>query len=483
MLAPLGPWLPDRPQVREPHLRDAKGVVPALEGYEPLSSLTEQSEAITARSRGGYAARDLDGTVHIYAGDASKLYELDSDASWIDRSKAAGYTATDTTRWRFTSFGDRMLASNGIEPIQYIDMSTGATDFADLAGSPPTAKLIKSFREFVVIGDTSNSALEIRWSAINDSESWTIGTNQADKQEFPDGGYVNALGVTDVLYVFQEKAIRRVSYVGPPLIMSIDTIEVERGCIEPGSFAQLGRLFFYLDEDGFYMFNGQQSQPIGVEQVDEWFKADASRSYYYRMSTAIDPVKKLVVWSYASTSSSTGQPDTLLFYNWVAQKWTYARVTCEVLVASLTKGYTLEGLDAVYPNIDTMPVSLDDPTLTGGAIRFAAFTSDRKLAWFTGSAVAALLETSDQQINPMGRAMTRYVTPIADTTAATIKVGVKERQGDSFSWSDAASQESSGRCPVRKSGRFFRVRLEIPAASTWTHVNVVDVDAVQAGVR
>jgi hypothetical protein len=480
---PLGPWLPDRPQVREPHLRDAQGVIPAAEGYEPLASLTVQSEATTARARGAFAGRDLDGTVHIYAGDATTLYELDSDASWIDRAKVGGYTATDTTRWRFTTFGDRMLATNGVDPIQYIDMSTGAADFANLPGSPPTAKLIKSFREFVLIGDTGDSAFEIRWCAINDSEMWTIGANQADSQSFPDGGYINAIGVTDVAYIFQEKAIRRMAYVGPPLIMSIDLIEAERGCIEPGSFVQLGRFFAYLAEDGFYLFDGQSSRPIGSEQIDEWFKADASLAYRYRMSAAVDPVHKLFVWSYVSTSSSAGQPDTLLIYNWVADRWSYARVECDQLTASLTKGYTLEGLDAVYPSLDAMPVSLDDPTLTGGSLRFAAFSPEHKLAWFTGSPVAALLETGDFQINPLGRALTRYVTPIADTDDATIKVGAKERQGDSFTWTPAVAQEASGRCPARASGRFFRARLEIPAASTWTHVNGLDVDAAKAGVR
>jgi hypothetical protein len=484
MLVPLGAWLPDRPPIREAHLRDAQGAIPAAEGYEPLKALVEQSAALASRCRGAVAGRDLDGTVHIYAGTGAKLQELSTSATWTDRTRSVGgdYSATETTKWRFASFKDRMIAANASDTLQYIDMSTGAAAFANLPNAPIAAH-VASFGEFLFCGNTGASAIELKWSAISDSEGWTPGTNQSDEIEFPDGGVINGLAVTDVLYVFQESAIRRVNYVGPPTVMNIDRLEGGRGCIEPGSLAQLGRVFFYLSEDGFYMFNGEASQPIGAEQVDEWFKGDLNRAYLYRMTSAVDPIHKVVVWSYVGNSSPSGQPDTLLMYNWVADRWSYARVTCEVLLASLTLGYTLEGLDAAYPNLDAMPISLDDPLLTGGALRFAAFSAAHKLSWFAGTPIAAEFQTGDFQLSQSGRSLAQAVYPLCDAAGCTVAISAREAPSDAVTFGSASSKQASGRAPVRGAGRWFRAKVAIPAGQSWSYCNGLEWQAVPAGRR
>lgn len=484
MLVSLGAWLPDRPSIREPHLRDAKGAIPAAEGYEPLRALVEQSAALASRCRGAAAARDIDNNVHIYAGTGAKLQELASDSSWTDRTRTSGgdYTATDTSRWRFATFKDRMIAANAGDTIQYITMSTGASNFAALPNAPIAAH-VAAFGEFLFCGNTGTSAIQLKWSAFADSESWTPGTNQSDEKEFADGGAINGLAVTDVLYVFQENAIRRVVYVGPPTVMNIDRIEGGRGCVAAGSLAQLGRMFFYLSEDGFYMFDGESSQPISAEQVDEWFKDDMNRSYLYRMTSAVDPIHKVVVWSYVSNSSPSGVPDTLLMFNWVAQRWAYARITCDVLLASLTLGYTLEGLDAIYGNLDTMPISLDDPLLTGGALRFAAVSDNFKLSWFAGDAVAAEFATGDFQLSPSGRSLAQAVYPLCDAPGCTVAISAREAPSDAVTYAAAASKQSSGRVPVRGAGRWFRAKIAIPAGQTWTYCHGLEWQAVPAGRR
>lgn len=480
MIQQLGPWLPDRPNVREPHLRDAAGVIPAAEGYEPFPSLSVSTNALTARCRGAVGARDKDQAAHIYAGDASKLYELEG-ATWTDRSKGGGYSAGDETRWRYAAFGDRLIATNGLDAIQYIDMSTAATQFADLPGSPPLAQYITTFRGFVVLGSLSTSAITVRWSGLEDSEGWTPGTNQSDSQEFPDGGRVTGLGAIDALYIFKEKAIIRGVYVGPPAIFAFDTIVSGIGCTAPDSLVQYGRMFFFLHEDGFYMFDGENVRPIGVEQIDEWFKADSARAYWASMSVMIDPQHKVVMWAYASTSSGGGLPDTILMYNWAVDRWAYVRLQVEHLVGALSAGISFDDLTST--DVDAMTLSPDDPYFLGGTFYKAAFNYDHKMGALSGDAVAATLETGDFQLNPTGRAVTQYVTPVGDASDITVQAGARERLGDAIVWSDEASQEASGRCAVRKSGRWHRLRIKAPAASDWNHINALDVQAVGGGVR
>lgn len=453
-------------------------MIPAAEGYEPFPGLSITTDALTARCRGAVGARDIDQAAHIYAGDASKLYELEG-TTWTDRSKVGGYTAGDETRWNFAAYGDRLIATNGIEAPQYIDMSTAATAFADLPNAP-TADFVTSFSGFVVFGSLSTSNIKIKWSALENSESYTPGTGQSDEQTFPDGGRITGLASVDVLYIFKEKAIIRGQYVGPPYIFQFDTIVSGIGCTSPGSLVQYGRLFFFLHEDGWYIFDGANVKPIGVEQIDEWFKTDSARAFWYNISSMIDPQQKTVMWAYASTGSA-GLPDTILLYNWAVDRWAYVRMQVEVLVSALSLGISPDDLTST--DVDTLTVSFDDPSFLGGTFYKGAFNYDHKMGSLAGDAVAATLETGDVQVFPGARALTRYVSPIGDATDITVKVGVRERQGDAITWSDAAAQEASGRCPVRKSGRFHRFRIEAPAGSDWAHINALDLDAVKAGVR
>lgn len=477
----FGAWLPDLPAVRAPHLRTASGCLPLLEGYEPFNSLSITTDALTATCIGAVTARDIDQAVHIYAGDTSKLYELEG-LSWTDRSKVGGYgPAGDSTRWRFTTFGDRLLGTNGLDAIQFIDMSTAATAFANLTGSPPTAQFMTSFRDFVVLGALGTNGNAIKWSGFDDSEQWTPGTNQSDEQEFTDGGRITALAALDVLYIFQEKAIRRMAYVGGLTIMQVDKLVDGIGCVEPNSLVQWGTLFFFLSEDGYYRFDGQQATPIGSGKFDRWFLAMSQRAYWARMSSAINPNRKIVAWSFASTASG-GTPDTILIYNWVAQKASYVPYSLEFILGASSLGVSPDDLTST--DVDAMTVSFDDPIFLGGTSYFAGFDTTHKFGSFSGSTVAAIFETGDYQPNPAGRTSVENFRPITDAPSVTVSGGASQQPVETPTYGSDVSMQPSGICPQRNvNGNFIRAKTKIPAAATWTYAKAVDFKIKASGKR
>jgi hypothetical protein len=481
MLIEWGEWKPDSPDIGLGALRIARNVRPALRHYEPMQALGESSDAIASRARGLLSARDLSGEVHTFTGDTSKLYEL-SGATWGDVSKVGGYSCAESDRWRFWTFGDRMLATNFSDPIQKFDMSMSSV-FANLAGSPPQAKYGASYGEFVVLGYTSDNAQGIKWSAIGDSESWTPGLNQSDVENFSDGGNVTGIGIGDVAYVFQEYAIRRMVYTGGPTIMQFDVMERARGCIDAGSLVQVGNAFFYRSPDGFYLLNNGVSTPIGFEKVDEYFKDNADLDLQYRTTAAIDPINKLAGWLYTSNDSATGAPDRLLIYNWAAQRWAEARYSAEVLASTLSSGYTLEGLDALYGSIDAMTISLDDPIWTGGALNWGAMTTNNKLASFSGSNLEATIETDDFQISEGLIAFVQQCRPLTDAATAYCKTGYRMRAGDALAYSTESAINVSGFAPQRALGRYIRTNHRIPAAETWTKTQGTEMMWTPSGMQ
>lgn len=486
MIIPFGAWQPDFPPIGNPHLVEATGCLPTIASYEPFRELAITTDALDAKCLGAVAARDIDQAAHMYAGNSTKLYELEA-FSWTDRSKVGGYgPAGDSTRWRFATYGDRMVAVNGSDPPQYIDMSTAATAFDDLAGSPPSAQYIASFGSFLVLGSISGSSMSIKWCGFNDTENWTAGTGQSDEQEFAEGGRLTGLGGVDVLYIFQERAIRRMNYVGGLTIMQIDKLAEGIGCIEPNSLVQFGNLFFFLSEDGFYKFDGVNIVPIGTgadggAAFDQWFQENAARAYWPQMSSSINPNKKIVCWAFCSTGSG-GSPDMILAYNWVSKRATVVPYMVEYLLGGTSLGISPD--DLVSTDADTLTVSVDDPIWLGGAYYFAAFDTDHAMGSFTGDTVEATFTTNQSRANLAGRATVMAFEPITDAASATVAGAASDAPSNSPTFLAAVSMQQSRRCPQRGvNGNYFAAKAVIPAGQTWTFADGVNVELKAAGKR
>lgn len=484
---PLGAWAPDQPATGGGKLTIARGVVPYKRHYAPLQQLVAGGDALDTRCLGAVALRDAAAAVHVHAGDAAKLYERNSDGTWTDRSRVGGYTATEATRWRFWAYGDRLLATNGQNEIQYRDMSGGG-DFANLPGATALrAQFGCAFGQFVMLGNMADDAKKIVWSSIGDSEAYVGGVDQSGEEPFPDGGQITGFAVLDALYIFQESCIRRAVYVGPPAIFAFDIIEKERGCIAPGSLVQLGRLIGYRAEDGFYIFNGENSIPIGVDEenaslYDEWFIANAQRDYFYRMSAAVDPRSKTMRWLFASTTSATGQPDTMLIYNWSAGRASYAPVTAEVLAAMLTPSMSLEDLDALWGSLEDVPLSFDDPFFAGGVPQLGALDGDNKYASFSGENEEAVWVTDDfLESDGLGVIEAQAVQPLIDADDVRVSWGYRFKFKEAVTWSNESTLNAAGIAPCRSQGRFLRLKLRIPAGEEWTKAEGYAVHSVLRG--
>lgn len=483
-IIPFGPWTPDQPDVQGPNLTKASGVYARLKGYAPFQSLVASSTALSAQCLGGIAARDIDQSGHMFAGDSTKLYEL-VGSTWTDFSKVGGYgPASDSTRWRFTAYGDRIVAVNGIDPPQYFDMTSGGSAFADLPGSPPVAQYVVTFGSFLVLLSTASNSMRVHWSGFEDSEGWTPGVNQCDYQDLTDGGRICGAVVTqNALYIIQEDCVRRMIYVGGDVIMQIDRLFDGIGSVEPNSIVSYGQIMFFLDESGWMMFDGaSQPKSIGDEVFDEWFLSDSQRAYWYTMSAAIDPRKKIAAWAYASTSSPAGVPDTLLLYNYEVGRASYVRVDVEFLFAGMSLGISIDDLTST--DVDALTTSFDDPIWLGGTFYFGGFTTAHKSGSFSGDAVEATIETGLARLADGQRSTVEWVRPQTDAANATCAVAAAVRPSETLTYGSAVSQQASGRCPQRDANGFLHaLKIVVPAAETWTYADAFEIKAKLAGVR
>ena len=471
-------------------------VIPLKEGYKSLPGFQAlSSQGLTGGAVGLFSSFQASGVTN-YAGDATKLYQMNSSQVFIDKSKSGGYNNSTTSNardfWNFTQFGTNIIATNHADNIQKFNQGTDSA-FSDLVSIK--AKYITVINNFVVAGYTTESSTSynqrVKWSGLNDSSTWS--PSQATQSGFQDivgehGNIVGIVGGENSGIIFFEKAIYRMSYVGTPLIFRFDKISDNIGAFCDKSIVSFGSMIFFLAQDGFYMLSsGQQLTPIGNGKVDDFFYDDLS-SNLDGICSAIDPNNSIVVWSYRgsdATATSTIN-NKLIIYNYSVDKWsTGSGLDLQFISTASQEAFTtLESLD-VLGNLDNLPKSLDSYFYGEGIVGLAGFNSENKFGKFIATSLSATVDTTEFEGVEGRRSAIINVRPIVDSEedSATVTVTpiTRSSQLDNISVGTAVSTQDSGDCPIRSNSRYHRIRVSV--TGNFKTMSGVDIEARPEGKR
>jgi hypothetical protein len=425
---------------------------------------------------------DINGTFTILTVPTATTFTYDDAGTNIVSGADTGtvvftYTTPTDQRWRFTQFGNVIVAANGGNRLQGYNLNSSAT-FQDLAADAPASRYVTVVRDFVVSGYVGSTfPNRVQWSALGDESSWTnSATTQADFQDIPDGGSVVGVTGGEFGLVFLDRAIHRMSYVGSPLVFQFDNISRNLGCYEPNSIIQYGGTSFFLASDGFYACDGQQIIPIGNEKVNRFFYSDADEGLLNLMSVAVDPFRKLIVWSYASVSSAV--PDKLLIFNFQTNAWSSGTTSVSRVASSSSPAFTLEGLD-VFGTLEQIQSSFDDRVWLGGKMQFAG-VKNAKIITFSGAPMTATIETGDVEIPGTTSAIT-MAKPIVDNGSANVALFSRRLLNEQVVFGSQVVADSENRVSIRGIGRYHR--LQLTPTGMWTSAVGTDIDLNGLGTR
>jgi hypothetical protein len=496
----VGPWLPDLPDFGNPGSINVRNVYARTpQSYGPVASPMVYSSALDARCQGAAAFIDQLGNVNLFAGTATKLYRLVAGSvNWADVSKVGGYNCASTSQWQFNYFNGRVIANNYNDPIQSFVLATSA-NFADLAAAAPKARYAAVVKNFLVTGGTfdptnNDQPQRVWWSALNDPTTWpTPGTTAAAQVQssfndlLGDNGFITGivgnLGNADGA-VFMEKVVYRMVYSGPPETFDFPPAVGVVGCVAPGSLVVYGNNAYYLGPDGFYAFDGASSEPIGANQFDKTVYADLDQTHMDRIVGTADPINRQIMWAYPGQGNANGNPNRLLLYNWQLKRGTICDITCETIARMLSLGYTLDQLYTVLGySLDNLPAPLDSRVWTGGQLLLGLFDAAHKLNYLTGPNLAPLVDTTESQPFPGYRWECTGSTPLVDGGKPSIAIGRRETLQSAVSFTPAAPLNRLGQCPVRTSGKYGRARIQLPAGSTFGHIQGVELIGKKVGDR
>jgi len=471
----FGEWMPDQSGISG-SLTDAKNVVSQAIGYGPFPTPVSFSSAAAENLTSLYAAKAPDSNTYFFAAGLSKIYTVSGSGTLTQVN--TGLTTGANDRVRFTQFGKSVIICNNAEKLKSWVLGTSTT-FAEVSASAPIAKFITVVRDFVVCAnllETTQQQYRVRWSAINDETDWVENVNtQSDYQDIPDGGQIMGIRGGEFGLVLLERSIHRMTYVGTPFIFQFDNISRNKGCMVSGSVAQYQGITFFLSDDGFYMCDGQNVIPIGAEKVDRFFLSDASEVDFKTMSTAIDPVRKLVIWNYKSVDATR----KLMIYNFQTKKWTYGDANTDYLGEASSGASTLEELDSISGSIDALTTSLDSLLYVGGKY-FLGGTYGTRVYSFTGASLTGSIATGDIDVG--ANSVVTLARPIVDNGSGSLSIASRTLLNQSVTYGTSTAADSENRVSLRSAGRYHRLKLT-PTGSAWKTAVAVDVDITPQGVR
>lgn len=492
----FGEWLPDQGAFNNPGSLIARNVTTQGEIYKPFATLAENTEALPGKCKGGFTYRDASGNVTIFAGTDTGLYKLDG-LSWVEVTRLDGagpavdpYTTSEDGFWDFLNFGTLVIATNYNDDIQVFDMAS-STEFEELSPTAPRCRRFFILSNFLVCVDVVDgdgaTGYRVRWSPLGDPRGdWTsdpTGT-QADFQDIYGGDFSNSFGAAlqDVGVIVQGNALRRMDYVGGDTVFNITPIEGGRGSILPRACISNGDSIYYISQDGFYEYSTAGGNiPIGHGKVDKYFYQNFDEVFDYNANVTVDPIKKLILWSVPYHDADDGLPNKIVAFNWVDRRFTEIDQETEFLFNFLSIGFTIDNMDTLYPNLDTIPFSLDSRIWTGGKTILGGFSKNHKLAAFTGDPQDAKIGTPEVRLNDSSRTTLHNLLAYVEGGSHSARIGSRNLLNQAVLWTPYVNQNSmTGEIDVMKDATYHRA--EFVLTGEWSAAHSIAVRAVPSGI-
>lgn len=480
---PFGEWLPDMPELDNPGAIEALNVIPSEGGYVPFQQLSPLAGLVLPeKAVSGIRLFDRSDAATLYAGTLEGVY-MKQAASMLQVYDAP-YTLFYENMWQFVQFGQFIVALHPqVHPLVG-DVGAGVS-FTPLGGSPPIATVGGRVGDFLVLGnlaseddpDNPQQPQRIRWSGFNNIEApWiTDPATQADFNDMPaEGGAVMGITGREFGSVFQARIISRMTYVGLPTVFDIETVEAARGAISPGCIVDIGPAVFFIAEDGFFVWNGTNSTPIGDNKVNRYFFNRLNWKKRALIQGGVDYINSAIVWAFPI--DSTGTLQELITYSYKENKFAHTITTIEALINGTPFGTSLDSLTG---NLDTdYPISFDDAFWTDGRSTLGAFNTAHTYGLFNGANMAATIDTSESTGPDSSRVFVNSARPMVNVSAAVCTVSTIRRDqliGEAIVIDAPVTQEITGECSVFSDARYTRFRAGVPAGATWRHARGVQV--------
>lgn len=260
-----------------------------------------------------------------------------------DVNGLASMVYNETTQFDVTSSNDVVYFTDGINEVSKYEsnavfhvplpgLQTGdSVQGVGVLTSPLKARMIRVFSNFLVIGYlTENGTLlpnKIRWSQIDEFEIWENnidGTGQSGAFRFNTPDFVVRLEqLKRELFIYRERSIEAISYVGLPDIFAFRRTETRTGLLATDALVNRVDIHAFVGNENVWVNNGLGFENIGEPIKLEFFKGVTPNQAPYIELFYIEDYDEFWL-SYSTTENRVH--DKAYVFNLTLKKWSGPRV-------------------------------------------------------------------------------------------------------------------------------------------------------------
>lgn len=198
------------------------------------------------------------------------------DIAYLDELGFSGaYTGTDLDRWSIVQFGQSVLATNGVDEIQYLaDINTGNFMNLSAAGGnlPQTfrCKILQKLGPFVIAFNTDNDNTEVIWCSEDNVLDWLpVASNSARDINLRDmnSDIKAVVEFGNSLLVVGNSRAHIFQFIGAPLFFGAQKLIDGIGAVSSNAVTEGGRLIYGFAETGIWVTDGSTKQYIDEPDV------------------------------------------------------------------------------------------------------------------------------------------------------------------------------------------------------------------------
>lgn len=233
-------------------------------------------------------AFELDAVIYMeFTVDGNSTMSV-NDTVWLDQFGIGGfYTGSDLDRWSIVQFGQSVLATNGVDPIQYLaDITSGVfINISEAGGDLPSTfrcKILQKLGPYIIAFNTDQDNTEIRWCTEDDVLVWTpIAANSARDINARDmnSSIKAVVEFGNSLIIVGHNRAHIFQFLGPPFFFGAQKMIDGIGAVGKNALTEGGRLIFGFGPNGIWLTDGQ---------IKEYIDEPAIHSFIYEGDNKYD---------------------------------------------------------------------------------------------------------------------------------------------------------------------------------------------------
>lgn len=404
-------------------------------------------------------AQNIGSTQELYFGDQTNLYRYNGTLAKVSKTDNVYTGALNQTvlapaaTWSFAAFGSWMLATNGADPVQIY--KTGP-DFADLDVDSQftTAEILMVRGPHVIAMNTNTNNKEVIWCSADDPEDWlATASNSAGSlivREL-ESEIMAAAPLGQSVAIYGKDSMHGLSYIGSPFYFGVKPLLNGIGAVSKACVVSKGRLNYGVSLHGFWETDGVSFNYIDDPAVRKYFRDNFNAAQSSKTFGFHDEARNMIIWG---IPTSTGEPDTLLGFNYLQRTWTFISHS-SLATAGLERQHYSEGWVA----------NKDGQVFSWGVTHNA-----------DGSAMTAYVRTkaldlgAPDFIKDIEAIRIGYVG-----TGLRFRVGWSETTDGTITWGDYTENPDGHEfSPLRMTGRYFHIELQSQDTGDYWEVGAID---------